>query len=359
MSVFERIWAEELKVVNTTLSDYLDFRIKEASKISDHNQEFYQNLKEYFMRGGKRLRPILVAIGYKAINDSVEVENLYRAALSVEILHNGSLVHDDLIDHDETRRGGPTFHARYRDNYLKKSSNKEKAFDWGMTNAILGGDCLINMGSQAIHDSNLEAEVASKCLWYYNDAFQSLVDGVHLEMNMIYMEDISPEIYLTMNKMKTAVLFYRSLEIGATIAKATESQLSALYEFGLKVGQAFQIQDDILGSFGDEAKTGKSADGDIKEGKKTMLLLQSYINANSEQKAILDALVGKDGISNEEVEKVRNTFKASGGFDATNKIMETLLAEGQSALEKAEPPLTPTYKEFLLALSVFLTKRDY
>ncbi|MHA1906456.1 MAG: polyprenyl synthetase family protein [Candidatus Thorarchaeota archaeon] len=359
MSKFEEIWAEELQIVNTTLSDYLDFKIAQVSKLSKHHSEFYQNLKEYFMRGGKRLRPILVVIGYKAIREAIEVDNLYRAALSMEILHNGTLLHDDLIDHDESRRGGPTFHARYRDAYQKDSSSREKADDWGMTMAIIGGDLLLNMGAQAIHDSNLDSEVAAKCLFHYNDAFQNLGDGVMLEMIMVHEPDITPEMYIHMIQMKTAVLFFKSLSIGAIIAKATESQLNALHEFGLKVGQAFQMQDDILGSFGDEATTGKSTDGDIKEGKKTMLLLQSYIHANPEQKGVLDALVGKEGISDDEVEKVRNTFKESGGFDATNKLMETMLAEGQAALDNAEPPLTPKYKDFLLALSDFLTKRNY
>ena len=162
-----------------------------------------------------------------------------------------------------------------------------------------------------------------------------------------------------MTKMKTAVLFFKSLIIGATIAGATESQINALHEFGVKVGQAFQMQDDILGSYGDEAVTGKSADGDIKEGKKTMLLLQSYKHANSEQKKILDELLGKDGIAKEEIERVRGIFKETGGFDATNKLMQLMLTEGQSALDRAEPPLNAKYKEFLLVLSEFLTKRDF
>ncbi|MFW9851097.1 MAG: polyprenyl synthetase family protein [Candidatus Thorarchaeota archaeon] len=359
MSNFEEIWTKELETVNSALADYLDFKISQISKLGKYHTQFYEYLKEYFMRGGKRLRPILVAIGYKAINEDVHHDHLYRAACSMEILHNGTLLHDDLIDHDETRRGGPTFHARYRDAYLTHTDDQQKAFGWGMTMAIIGGDILLNMGAQAIQDSELDDTTSVKCLTQYQTAYQYLGDGVMLEMNMVYEPTVTPEIYLKMVSLKTAVLFYTSLLIGATIARASESQLAALHEFGFKVGQAFQMQDDILGSFGDESVTGKSADGDIREGKKTMLLLKSYELANLNQKKIIDDLLGKDDMTKEEVEQVRNVFKQSGGFDATNTLMEQLLAEGQAALDSAQPPLTPKYKEFLLALSEFLTKRDY
>jgi geranylgeranyl diphosphate synthase type I len=359
MNSFKEIWDKEFETVNAALSDYLDFKIGEIKKLGSYHVNFYENMKEYFMRGGKRLRPILVAIGYKAVNEDVSHPYLYRAACSMEIIHNGTLLHDDLIDHDETRRGGPTFHARYRDAYLAHTDDKEKAFDWGMTMAIIGGDILLNMGAQAIQESELDDSTSVKCLTMYQTAYQFLGDGVMLEMNMVYEPDITPEIYMQMVSLKTAVLFHTSLVIGATIAGANASQIGALHEFGLKVGQAFQMQDDILGSFGDESITGKSADGDIREGKKTMLLLKSYELANDEQKGTLDSLLGKDDMTAEEVEKVRTIFKETGGLDATNTLMENLLSEGQSALDNAQPPLSPKYKNFLLELSVFLTKRDF
>ncbi|MFW9909314.1 MAG: polyprenyl synthetase family protein [Candidatus Thorarchaeota archaeon] len=359
MSQFDKIWNEELIRVNEALESYFDMKIKTIGRLGPWHVQFYENIKEYLMRGGKRLRPVLVAIGYKAIRDQIEIDHLYRAACSVEILHNGSLLHDDLIDHDETRRGGKTFHATYRDMYKQKSQDNEKAKDFGMTMAILGGDSLLNMGAKIISDSHLDPEVAVKCLEYYQTSFQNLADGVMLEMTMVNQPDITPEVYLEMVALKTAVLFDKSLLIGATMAGANESQISALSEFGVKVGQAFQIQDDILGSFGDESKTGKPTDGDIREGKKTMLVINAYRTANKEQKAALDTLLGKTHMSNEEVEKVRSIFVESGALDSTRNLMNQLLEEGQTALERAKPALNSKYKEFLLELSEFLTKRDF
>lgn len=359
MSIFEEIWNEELDNVNKALSDYFDYKIEQASRLGSWHTQFYGNLKEYLMRGGKRLRPVLVAIGYKAIKEKIELEYLYRAANSIEILHNGSLLHDDLIDHDETRRGGKTFHATYRDFFYQRTKNLEKAQDLGGTMAIIGGDLLLNMGAQALHDSRLPMDLAGSCLKHYQEAFQSLADGVMLEMTMIDRDDITPEIFLEMIALKTAVLFDKSLVMGALLAAANESQISALSEYGVKVGQAFQMQDDILGSFGDEAITGKSTDGDIREGKKTMIVLNAYKLANKEQKKVLDDLLGKHDMSADEVNRIRNVFIESGALDQTKKTMNELLSQGQKALDKATPAFQPKYKDFLLALSEFLVSRDY
>ncbi|MDF1539642.1 MAG: polyprenyl synthetase family protein [Candidatus Thorarchaeota archaeon] len=359
MSSFMEIWDDEVEKVNAALSSYLDWKIDRVSKLGEWHVQFYENMKEYLMRGGKRLRPVLVVVGYKAVKPEIEIEHLYRAGCSIEALHNGSLLHDDLIDHDETRRGGKTFHAKYRDMYKEKRSDSNKAKDYGMTMAILGGDALINMGSMFISDSNLPAEVTAECLKLYQTSYENLADGVMLEMTMIDQPDTTPEIYLEMIALKTAVLFDNSLSMGATIAGATESQISALSEFGVKVGQAFQIQDDILGSFGDESVTGKSTDGDIREGKKTMLVLKAYQLATAEQRSILDSLLGNSNMTSDEVTKVREIFSESGALAETKNLMEQLLSEGQSALDRAEPALTPKYKEFLIALSEFLTKRNY
>lgn len=355
---YREIWDSETDLVNRALSEFLDLKTKEGQKLGTWVGQYYKNIKEYVMRGGKRLRPVLVAAGYRAVREKVDVKHLYRAACSVEILHNGSLLHDDLIDHDETRRGGPTFHALYRDLYSKLSKNPDKAKDFGTAMAILGGDSLLNMGAEMIVASELDAKVGLQCIRYYEHAYQTLAEGVLLETNMTREKDTTPEAYLEMIRMKTAVLFEDSLLMGATIAQASQSQLDGLREFGAKVGQAFQVQDDILGSFGDESVTGKAVDGDIKEGKKTMLVIESYRRGTPEQKKILDEQLGRSGLTKEEVEQVKAVFKDTGALEATQDLMRKLLAAGQKALD-TKPPLTSKYKGFLLDLSRFLVERNY
>jgi geranylgeranyl diphosphate synthase type I len=349
----------EIATVVRALNAFLNSKIGQVSEYSSWHKQYYENVKEYIMRGGKRLRPVLTVLGYKAVKGEDVPENLYTAACSVEILHNGSLLHDDLIDHDETRRGGKTFHARYRDLYFDSSGNKEASDDFGMTMAILGGDSLINLGAAAITAAKLDPDVSALCHHYYEFAFDHLVDGVLLEMNMITDPDATPQMYLQMVRMKTAVLFDRSLMIGAAIARATESQVKALEEFGVNVGKAFQVQDDILGSFGDEAKTGKSSSGDIREAKRTLLVFEAYERASPEHRKDLDELLGKPEMSDEEVERVRDIFRETGALESCQKQMGELLNTGQEALKKAQPPLVLKYKEFLIGLSDFLIQRDF
>ncbi|TFF91571.1 hypothetical protein EU546_08435, partial [Candidatus Thorarchaeota archaeon] len=175
----------EVAAVEKALHEFLDEKIEQVEHLGSWHKTYYENVKEYMTRGGKRLRPVLVAIGHKAISEGVNAKMLYRAACSVEILHNGSLLHDDLIDHDETRRGGKTFHATYRDLVLERGVSKNAADDYGMTMAILGGDSLINLGAQAITSANLDSDVGMECQHLYQEAFEDLVDGVLLEMHMV------------------------------------------------------------------------------------------------------------------------------------------------------------------------------
>lgn len=349
----------EVAAVEVALREFLDEKIKQIEHLGSWHKTYYENVKEYMTRGGKRLRPVLVAIGHKAISEDIDTRKLYRAACSVEILHNGSLLHDDLIDHDETRRGGKTFHATYRDLVLERGVNNDTAEDYGMTMAILGGDSLINLGAQAITSAGLDPDVGMKCQHLYQEAFEDLVDGVLLEMHMVEDPNATAESYLEMVRMKTAVLFDKSLVMGATIARATDSQIQALQEFGVKVGQAFQVQDDILGSFGDEEKTGKSASGDIREGKKTMLVFEAYERASPEQRETLDQLLGKENMTDREAEQIRDIFRKSGALEVCQKMMDELLTAGQQALDKAEPPLVSRYKDFMITISNFLIQREY
>ncbi len=354
------ILKEEIALIEQALNSYFQEKMEAAASLSPVTRTFYDNIREYIMRGGKRLRPTLITVGYKTIKEVVELEKLYQAALALELLHNGSLLHDDLIDHDESRRGGPTFHVVYR-NWFSNNVKPDpaKAEDFGMALAILGGDALINMGAQMLTQSDLPDDIGMKCLSYYQLGFQNLVEGVLLELSMVSSKDVTPELYLQMIYMKTAVLFEHALLMGATMARATESQLQALSTFGKKVGQAFQVQDDILGTFGDEKVTGKPTDGDIREGKKTMLVIQAYRLANEEQHQILDSFLGKSDIAPKEVDQVRDVLNECGALEISQKIMNQLLHDGQSALDTANPPLIPKYKQFLLDISEFLVKRNY
>ncbi len=360
MTQFKTLMKKEIAKVNEALDEYLQMQLERARTLSPVHELYYSNLRDYLTRGGKRLRPVMVVSAFQSVREEIDIPLLYRASCSVEMLHNGSLLHDDLIDHDEIRRGGPTFHALYREWFKKHAVDDEKkAADFGMAMAVLGGDSLLNLGGRILSDSQLPADLGFPCITLYQQAYQELADGVLLEMNMINDPNADAETYLEMVRLKTAVLMEKSLLIGATLARATDSQKESLSKFGIRVGQAFQLQDDILGSFGDEEVTGKSTEGDIREGKKTMLVIEAYRLADDQQRNVLSSLLGKFDMTKEEVDRVRDVFRESGALESTHKMMDALLAEGQEALQTADPPLRSKYRDFLHDLSDFLIYRSY
>ncbi|MEM2141840.1 MAG: polyprenyl synthetase family protein [Candidatus Thorarchaeota archaeon] len=360
LSEYEQIMTTELQRVSAALSEHFASILVGSEKMGPLFHQFYTNIRDYMMRGGKRLRPLLTVIGYKAISDQPAPANLYRVSCAVEFLHNGSLLHDDLIDRDETRRGGPTVHALYRDWAAKtRGAAPDRAAEFGAAMAILSGDSVLNMGAELIASSGLDPTTCVECMRHYQAAYHELVDGVLLEMVMVHDTETSTASYLDMIRMKTAALIEKSLLMGATIAGASESQKSSLSVYATRVGQAFQIQDDILGSFGDEKVTGKSADGDIREGKKTILVVKTNEMGSSEHRRILRELLGKRDMTPEEVDQVRKVFVDSGALEASRRLMLELLNEGQRSLGKALPPLVEKYSKFLLDFSEFLVKRDY
>ncbi len=354
---FEKLLKSEIVPINEELKRFMEEKKEHGKQYSKWHVEYYDNILEYLSRGGKRLRPTVFVHAYHAVG-AKNKGNLYRAAISVELLHNGSLLHDDLIDHDEFRRGGPTFHAKYRD-WFKDNVDPKKAVDFGSEMGILGGDSLINLGNEAISTSGFAPELLVKLHRYYSLAFNQLIDGVFLETMMIWEPNVTVDTYIKMIEGKTASLFEKSILMGATLGGASESQLEALSEYAIKTGEAFQIQDDILGTFGDIKVTGKPADGDIKEGKRTILVIRAYEKANDEQKKILDTILGHREATPEQVEQVREVFRQTGALEFATELGKRLNKEAMEALDRAEPKIKDEYVEFFKALNDFMITRNF
>ena len=282
--------------------------------------QFYSDLKNYILIGGKRLRPVSLVMIYKGLGGVSE--KIYNPAISVELLHNATLVHDDIIDHDLIRRGEPSFHAFYTDWFNKNLKQFSDQTDFGLAMGILGGDLLINLGQETIINSDFEPNKKLKALSYYLMAYKELVDGVTVESHLqnLPLEKVSENDYLEMIKGKTAALFEKSILIGEVFADEDEKYKEELTEFSILLGQSFQIRDDILGVFGDPKKTGKSVESDIREGKKTLLSI--YGSKNSK----MNDLYGKKDLSSKEIETVKQLLIDSGSLEKT-KAMALKLSE--------------------------------
>ena len=278
---------------------------------------------EYFLKiGGKRIRPVLCLLGNELFSELHP--DAFLAAKAVELFHNFSLVHDDMMDEANLRRGQPTVHTKYDSN-----------------TALLVGDIMVIRAYEYLQP--IQSNHLSKILGLFNQTAREVCEGQQLDMDYAKRSTVSLEEYIHMITLKTSVLLAASLQMGAIIGGAGEHNCSHLYEFGKKLGIAFQIQDDYLDAFGDAAVFGKDAGGDIKQNKKTFLLIRALETANPEQLKALNALLTSDPA--DKVEQVLAIFKAckvdAWAEDLKQKYMQEALAhlEAIAVVEARKKPL--------------------
>jgi geranylgeranyl diphosphate synthase type II len=278
---------------------------------------------EYFLKiGGKRIRPVLCLLGNELFSDLHP--DAFLAAKAVELFHNFSLVHDDMMDEASLRRGQPTVHTKYDAN-----------------TALLVGDIMVIRAYEYLQP--IQSNHLSKILGLFNQTAREVCEGQQLDMDYAKRSTVSMDDYIHMITLKTSVLLAASLQMGAIIGGAGEHNCSHLYEFGKKLGIAFQIQDDYLDAFGDAAVFGKDAGGDIKQNKKTFLLIRALETANQEQLKTLNVLLASDPA--DKVEQVLAIFKASKvdawAEDLKQKYMQEALAhlEAIAVVEARKKPL--------------------
>jgi geranylgeranyl diphosphate synthase type II len=214
----------------------------------------YDPIRYTFGMGGKRMRPLLVLIGCRLFKENVT--HAIGPALAVEVFHNFTLLHDDIMDNAPIRRGKPTVHV-----------------EWGPNVAILSGDAMMVLAYEAL--SKAEPAALPKLLPLFNATALQICEGQQFDMEFEQRGDVTIAEYEHMITLKTAVLLAASLKMGAMVGSASDEQAQHLYDFGLNAGIAFQLQDDILDVFGDSGKVGKQQGGDIIAGKKTFLLLKA------------------------------------------------------------------------------------
>lgn len=235
-------------------------------------QGLYAPIDYALAEGGKRLRPTLALLACQLCG--VEAEKAVQAALALEIFHNFTLLHDDVMDHASVRRGRPSVNKQFGDN-----------------TAILSGDeMLIEAYKQLQH---YEPTLLAQLLLVFNKMASEVCEGQQYDMDFETMADeqVSKDDYMNMIRLKTSVLLAAALQMGAIVAGASKQQQEDLYMFGIHLGLAFQIQDDVLDVYGDERTFGKAIGGDICEGKKTYLFLAARDNATQEDKVLLRQLM--------------------------------------------------------------------
>ena len=289
---------------------------------------------EYFLSiGGKRIRPILCVLGNELFSDINE--DAWSLATAIELFHNFTLIHDDMMDAAALRRGMQTVHTKYGDN-----------------TALLTGDVMLIRAYEKLQTIN--PAHLPKILSLFNTTAREVCEGQQLDMDFEKMQSVTLDAYIHMITLKTSVLLAASLEMGAILGGATPGNCKHLYEFGKNLGIAFQIQDDYLDAFGDPEKFGKEVGGDIRQNKKTFLLLHALEVATPDQRAKLDTLLASNGP--EKVPQVMELFKACNVDAWAIELKEKYLQMALANLE--DIAVTSTRKTALLSLANYLMQRE-
>jgi geranylgeranyl diphosphate synthase type II len=289
----------------------------DAQKMSREPRNLYDPIAYILQLGGKRLRPALVLMGYNLFRE--DLEKALPAAFSIELFHNFTLMHDDIMDNAPLRRGQPTVHERYNRN-----------------TGILSGDAMLILAYQYLMSTAADEKVRTNAIKIFNRCAIEVCEGQQMDMDFENRTDVSISEYLKMIELKTAVLLGAALEIGAIVAAAKPEDAQHLYEFGRNLGISFQLQDDILDSFGDPATFGKKVGGDISQNKKTFLYLHSLETAAPKDREALwnwyHSEVSDDQNA-EKVDAVKDIFLRCGVVDKANEVKNSYYQEALKNLQ--------------------------
>lgn len=262
--------------------------------------------------GGKRIRPVLTLMGAELFG--ADYKKALHAALAVEVFHNFSLVHDDIMDKAPLRRGQKTVHHK-----------------WNVNTAILSGDAMLIIAYQLFE--HYEPSVFQELAKLFSKTALEVCEGQQLDMDFETRNDVSVEEYLLMIKYKTAVLVGAALQMGAIVAQTSVENKELIYDFGVQLGMAFQLQDDYLDSFGDDS-FGKQIGGDILENKKTMLYLKSLEMSNDSQREQLLDLYKITSEDSEKIEQVKRIFVETKATDFIKAEIENYTTQALQTLDK-------------------------
>ncbi|MEV5574640.1 polyprenyl synthetase family protein [Spirillospora sp. NPDC052269] len=308
------------------------------------------------LSGGKRLRPAFCFWGWRAAG-GVDGPEIAAAAASLELLQASALVHDDVMDASDTRRGQPSVHRRFEALHAERGW-RGPADTFGEGAAILLGDLLLAWSGEMFETSGLSEERRARGRGVYDVMRTEVMCGQYLDMLESTRADGTVESALRVVDFKSAkYTIERPLHLGAALAGGSGELTAALSAYGRPLGMAFQLRDDVLGVFGDPSQTGKPAGDDLREGKRTVLVALTLERATPEQAAVVDRLLGDPELSERGVADLREIITGTGGLAACEEMIDRFAAEAHEALAAA--PVAGEAREALAELAVAATARSF
>ena len=313
------------------------------------------NQAEDFARGGKHIRPAFCQAGWLAAGGQQNDDRLVKAAAALEWLQGSALVHDDLMDGSDTRRGKPAAH-KYFANLHRENNWQDDPDAFGLSGAVLLGDLLLMWCDEMFHTSGFPADTLLAAAKYLDLAKTEVTIGQYLDVVVQFKGADDMNAAMQVLRFKSAkYTVERPLHIGAALAGGDENLIHTLSEVGLPLGEAFQLRDDILGVFGDPELTGKPAGDDLTSGKRTVLLALAAQMSSEQQKQTIGRVVGNPTATAGEIDSVRQVFIDSGAVAKTEAMIDSLVEQADRALGHLD---SETARAELERLSQAVTRRE-
>ncbi len=344
------------KRLDPLLEDYFRKELTKPKEIEDLANQSIKIVRDFTLASGKRVRPALVYYAYLAAGGSEE-EKIVDVSKAIELTHVFLLIHDDIVDRDDMRHGIDTVHVTYK-KLAENNSYNVNSDHFGKAVAIFaGGDLLYAMANQIVLESDFSPEVKIKALKRLQGIVYEVIPGEYLDVVLGVKDKATEEEIIQMYKGKTGgYTFEGPIQLGAIFAGADDDFIQSFSGYSIPLGIAFQIRDDILGIYGDEKKLGKPVGSDIIEGKQTILVAKALEVGNEEQKSGLKELLGKEGITEGEIEEFRKIITESGSLKYAEDLMGDYVSRATKALEKIEIK-NEEAKKFFKGIATYIAER--
>jgi geranylgeranyl diphosphate synthase type I len=336
---------------------YLEGKLEEFGEIDAMGQLLAKKMVDFSVGGGKRVRAAFVALGYQA-GGGEKPEDIFPAAVAIELLHNFLLIHDDIIDLSDTRRSRPTMHKMFEASSGQVFANNTESQHFCQSMAILVGDLSCMMATEALSLVNLPTERVVRAFQKLYKIGRDTVIGQGLDIVLPLDQEVSEKSVMQIHLLKTAKYTIEGpLHVGLILAGADEESLEKMSRYAVPVGIAFQIQDDILGVFGTEEELGKSVTSDIKEGKQTLLTVTARRLGTKAQRERLMFLLGNPQIDQTDIEEVREIMRLSDALAYARSRAKSLVEEGKEELKKLS--IGMDIRQILKGLADYIVERTF
>ena len=341
--------------VDAELDRFLGDQRKAVAGDDPHAATIFDELDRVISSGGKRLRPLFCCLGYRAAGQDID-DRTIRAAAALELLHTFAIVHDDVMDRSVSRRGEPASWVHLAESHRGAGMLGDPE-QWGVSGAVLVGDLALVLAGRALHEAGFPPDRLGPAIERYDRMRAEVVVGQYLDVLAAHRGEVDEDEARRIAVLKSGGYTVEApLHIGALLAGGSPELLATLSAYGVPLGEAFQLRDDLLGVFGDPAITGKDRDSDLREGKRTVLVARAAAGAPPEDREFLRTRLGRPDLTSEEVERARAILDDSGARASVVDLIEALVGAARAALRTET--IDPEAAALLGALSGLVAARN-